>query len=76
MKLVNTKAWVIKILRVGHELILGESGGVLEVFDINTLNITSSNRFLEGSGINDIIPIDDTHLMISTLKGLMKTTKD
>jgi hypothetical protein len=31
---IGTESWVCKILRVRHELILGENNGYLEVFDI------------------------------------------
>ena len=73
---------VSKILRVGHELILGEGSclevveSCLEVVDIKTLNITSSHRFTETSRILDILAIDDSHYLLCTLNGLMKTTKD
>ena len=58
-------------------MVLGENDGWLEVFDINTSAITSAHKFTEaGYGIYDIIAIDDTHYLLATLEGLLKTTKD
>ena len=55
---------------------LGEANGWLEVFDIETSNITHSHQFTEGSHIRDIIAIDDTHYLLAALEGLLNTTKD
>jgi hypothetical protein len=46
------------------------------VFDINNSNITSSHQFEEGSRINDILAIDDTHYLLADWRGLLKTSKD
>ena len=67
---------VNKILRVSNQLLLGEYGGWLEVFDINNSNITSSHQFGEGSSIYDILAIDDTHYLLYAFNGLLKTSKD
>jgi hypothetical protein len=75
-KMIITKNKVLKILRVGHELMLGEHDGWLEVFDIETSSITHSHLFTEGSHINDIIAIDDTHYLLAALEGLLKITRD
>jgi hypothetical protein len=61
---------------VGNQLLLGEAGGWLEVFDINNSIITSSHRFKDGGGIFDILAIDGTHYLLADFKGLLKTTKD
>jgi hypothetical protein len=76
VKVIDTKKWVNKILRVGNQLLLGEGGGCLEVFDINNSNITSSHQFEEGGTICDILAIDDTHYLLAALEGLLKTSKD
>ena len=58
-------------------MVLGEFGGWLEVVDIKTSSITTTHKFTEaGYGISDIIAIDDTHYLLGTRKGLLKTTKD
>ena len=61
---------------MGDELLLGESGGFLEVFDINTCSITNYERFILGDSICDIIGIDDTHYLLATNNGILKTTKN
>jgi hypothetical protein len=66
---------------VGDELILG-GFKYLEIFNIETCKITSTNLFKEGStinainAINDIIAIDETHYLLAGDNGLLKTTKD
>jgi hypothetical protein len=76
VKVIDTKNWVFKILRVGNQLLLGEELGWLEVFDINNSIITSSHRFKDGGGIFDILAIDDTHYLLAAFMGLLKTSKD
>jgi hypothetical protein len=49
---------------------------VLEVFDIETSSITHTNRFPEGEVIFDILAINDTHYLLATEYGLLKTSKD
>ena len=46
------------------------------MFDMKNSNITSTHRFEEGSHINDIVAIDDTHYLLAAERGLLKTTKD
>ena len=43
VKVINTQRGVLKILRVGYELLLGEDSGYLEVFDIKTSSITHTH---------------------------------
>ena len=43
VKVIDTKGSIYKILRVGHELILGEREGWLEVFDIETSSVTHTH---------------------------------
>ena len=57
-------------------MLLGETKGYLEVFDIETSSITHTNKFTEGGCIRDIIAIDDNHYLLAALKGLLRTTKD
>ena len=64
------------MLRVGDELILGQYGGYLQVFDIKTSSITHTHQFTEGDHISDILAIDDTHYLLACKKGVLKTTKD
>jgi hypothetical protein len=75
-KVIYTILWVYIILRVGHELILGEVNGYLEVFDIETSSITHTHSFTETGNINDIIAIDGTHYLLAADKGLLKTSKN
>ena len=49
---------VFKILRVDHELILGEMEGFLQVFDIKTSSITQTHSFEDIFDIYDIVAID------------------
>jgi hypothetical protein len=64
-------------LKVGDQLLLGEFTGNLEVVDINNYDITSSHWFKEGGFIIfDIAAIDDTHYLLASAGGLLKTTKD
>ena len=51
VKEIKTKSIVFKILRAGHSLLLGELSGWFEIFDINTLNITSTHKFEEAYSI-------------------------
>jgi hypothetical protein len=44
-KVINTEQSVLKIFIVAHDLILGESYGFLEVFDIETSSITHTHEF-------------------------------
>jgi hypothetical protein len=76
VKEVQTKQLVYKLLRVGNEILLGESIGYLEVFDIETSSITHTHEFTEAGSINDIIPIDATHYLLAANEGLLKTTKE
>jgi hypothetical protein len=43
LTVINTKEIVLKILRVGNQLLLGQRNGYLEVVDINNCNITSTH---------------------------------
>jgi hypothetical protein len=62
---------------VGNQLLLGESIGYLEVFDINNSKIMSTHKFSEADNyINDIIAIDDTNYLLATAGGLLHTSKD
>jgi hypothetical protein len=74
IKMIKTKDWVLKIFRNGNSFILGGTDGYLEVFDIKTSSITHTHKFTEGWSINDIIAIDETHYLLATLRGLLKTT--
>ena len=72
---LDTKSCIFKILRVGHELILGLSSGHLQVYDIAGGIISHTKVFKEGEDINDIVAMDDTQYLLATNEGLMKTTK-
>ena len=75
---VSTKKAVIKIVRVGNELLLGELAGYLEVLDIKTSTITSTYKFTscEDTHIRDIVAIDDSRFLLASQTGILKTTKD
>ena len=57
-------------------MLLGEHEGWLEVVDIKTSSITSTNKFTEAGNIFDIIAIYDTNYLLCSTNGLWKTTKD
>jgi len=72
---IKTGGDVYKILRVGHKLLLGESCGYLEVFNIKTSTFTSRYSFWLDLCIYDIIAIDDKNYLLASSCGLLKTTK-
>ena len=76
LTVIPTEEEVLKILRVGNELLLGEVNGYLEVVDVNTSKITSTHKFTEGGYICDIVAIDETRYLVAALHGLLKTTKN
>ena len=61
-----------KILRKGNELLLGQDGGWLEVFDISSATITHAWKIREGTTIWDIAAIDETRLFLAANEGLLK----
>jgi hypothetical protein len=63
------------MLKVSLELILG-GFQYLQILKIETSKITSTHSFKEGSYINDMIAIDETHYLLACRNGLLKTTKD
>ena len=48
------------MIKVGQELLLGESDGILEVFDFENFEITHTKQFEEINDIFDIIAIEDS----------------
>jgi hypothetical protein len=64
------------MLRKGHELLLGEFNGWLEVFNITSATITHSQEIRVQTTIFDIIAIDETHLLLASSDGIFKSTKD
>ena len=48
---IPTKGGILKILRVGDDLLLGSDYGYLEVFDLKNSNIKSTTEF--GENITD-----------------------
>jgi hypothetical protein len=64
---------VVKILRKVNELLLGQQGGWLEVFDISSTTITRVWQIKEAKMIWDIVAIDEAHLLLATNKDLLKT---
>jgi hypothetical protein len=58
---IQTKQPVIKIIKVGQELMLGEDRGFLEAFDIRNFEITYTKEFEEDMRyIIDMIAIEDS----------------
>jgi hypothetical protein len=57
---------VVKILRNVNELLLGQQGGWLEVFDISSTTITRAWQIKEATMIWDIVAIDEAHLLLAT----------
>ena len=75
LTVIDTASGVSKILKVGHELLLGQSVGCFQAFDIDTSAITHTHKFTEGDNIYDIIAFDDTHYLLAAIEGLLKATK-
>ena len=73
---IDTKDYVSKVLRAGNQLLIGEWEGYLEVVSLGTSLITSTHKFTEGGDIHDITAIDDTHFLLATAQGLLRTTRD
>jgi hypothetical protein len=48
------------MMKVGQELVLGEAGGYLEVFNIENLKITHTKQFKEIGQIFDMIAIENS----------------
>jgi hypothetical protein len=65
-----------KILRNGNELVLGEGDGWLEVFAISSATIMHSTLIKEHAHINDIVAIGDSHFLLASKTGLLKSTND
>ena len=57
---------MVKILRNVNELLLGQQGGWLEVFDISSTTITRAWQIKEARMIWDIVAIDEAHLLLAT----------
>ena len=57
---------MVKILRNVNELLLGQQGGWLEVFDISSTTITRAWQIKEATMIWDIVAIDEAHLLLAT----------
>ncbi len=66
VKQIESEAGILKLFKVGDKLLLGESVGNLQVFDIKTCNITHSHWFREGGQIKDIVAISHTHYLLAT----------
>jgi hypothetical protein len=64
------------MFRADHELLLAESWGYLEILDLKTSNLTSTHEFKEGGSIHDVLPLDGSHYLLATFRGLLKTTTD
>ena len=63
-------------MKKGHELLLGQDGGWLEVFEISSATITHSLKIREiSSRILDILAIDETHLLVAYSEGILKINK-
>jgi hypothetical protein len=73
---IKTKGCVKSMLRKGHELLLGEFYGWLEVFDISSATITHTGKIRDASDIHDIVAIDETQLLIASNIGILKCTKE
>ena len=76
VKKIQTSSRVIKFLRLRNELLLGLNNGSLQVFDITKCGIIHKHCFGKSNSIYDILVIDETHFLLATQYGLMKTTKD
>ena len=73
---IDTKDYVSKVLRVGNQLLLGEWEGYLQVVSLGNLLIMSTHKFSEGGDIHDMLAIDDTHFLLASAQGLLRTTRD
>jgi hypothetical protein len=73
---IQTKAKVFNIFRNGYELLLSESDGWLQVFDIASATISHTWQIKETYVIKAIVAIDKTQYLIASLEGLFKSTKE
>ena len=64
------------MLRKGHVLLLGETNGWLEVFNMSSATITNTRKIRDGATIRDIVVVDETHLLLASSDGILKSTKD
>jgi len=62
------------MLRKSHELLLGGLYGWLEVFDMSSATITHT-KFLSDT-ICDIVAINETHFLLASSIGILRTTKE
>ena len=75
-KEIQTKESIFYTFRNGHELMLVEYDGLLEVFDIISATITHSFQIKKLPPINDIVAINETHYLLASFNGLLKSTND
>ena len=73
---IDTKDYVSKVSRVGNQLLLGEWEGYLQVVSLGNLLITSTHKFTEGGDIHDMLAIDETHFLLASAQGLLRSTRD
>ena len=64
------------MLGKGNELLIGGYNGWLEVFNIISGTITHSQKIRAQTTIYDIVAIDETHLLLASSDGILKSTKD
>ena len=73
---IKTKNSVRSMLRKGHGLLLGEYNGWLEVFNMSSATITQTRKIREGATIKDIVAIDESHFLLASDDGILKSTMD
>jgi hypothetical protein len=59
-------------LRKGHELLLVQIGGWLEVLEISSNTITHSQKIRDVNYILDIVVFDETHFLLAASICLLK----
>jgi hypothetical protein len=73
---IKTEGWIKSMLRKDHELLLGGDEGWLEVFNMSSATITNSRQIIADRAIYDILAIDETHFLLVSYDGILKSTKD
>ena len=73
---IQTKSKVYHIFRNGHELLLSEYHGWLELFDIISATISHTWQLNEIHYIQAFEAIDKSKYLLASTRGLLKFTKE
>ena len=71
----KTRFTVLKMMRSGDKLLLGEDYGYLEFVSLKSHQITQAHNFTELGKIKDIIDVNDSQFMLAGNPGVMRITE-